>query len=194
MKVVERLDLFAKKVHEPIVASLGNFDGVHLGHQAIFQVVKEKAKRLKGRAAVATFENHPQLVLGHKKGPLLLTSFFHKLFLLEEVGIDTCFLLQFSKEFSQKSPETFVKEILVDQIGARAVCLGPNARFGYERSGDAALMKKLAAKYSFDFEEVSSLKWVPNLSAARSFAPSFKKENLGRRPECWVDPIPFMER
>ncbi len=157
MKVIKNLNLFRKKPHLPVAVALGNFDGAHLGHQAIFKVVKEKAKSFRGISGVLTFESHPQHILGQKQGPLVLTSFFHKLFLLEKAGIDSCFLIDFSKEFSEKTADVFVKDILVDGIGAKAVSMGANARFGRGRTGDSELMKKLAKAHSFDFEETHSV-------------------------------------
>ena len=158
MRVIQRLDEFASKAHSPVAVALGNFDGIHLGHQAIFRVVKEKSSRLGGMSSVVTFHKHPQHVLGHKTEALVLTSLFQKLSLLEKSGIDSCFLLEFSKEFAEKSAEAFVKEILIDQIGAKAICMGLDARFGKDRLGNSALMRQLAGAHSFDFEKVAPVK------------------------------------
>jgi len=154
IQVVTDLALFQKIAHEPLVVALGNFDGVHLGHQAILRQIQNYASQIKGKPAVLTFEQHPQRVL-HKKGePLLLTSFHQKLALLDRSGISLCFVEKFTPDFSKQSPERFVKEVLVDQLGARAVCMGFNAKFGHERSGNSETMQDLAHKFHFEFLEV----------------------------------------
>lgn len=152
--VVTNLAKFQKKDHESLVVALGNFDGVHVGHQAILNQIKAYAKDIKGKAAVLTFDEHPQRVL-HKKGdPLLLTSFHQKLALLNQHGIALCILEKFTLNFSKQSPEKFVEDILVKQLGAKAVCMGFNAKFGHDRSGDAQAMHALAEKFHFSFLEV----------------------------------------
>ncbi len=152
MKVVTDSGSF--KSLRPLVVALGNFDGVHKGHQEIFRVAKERANAISGNAGVLTFERHPQHVLHADGKPILLTSFYQKLSLLSDTKIDLCFVLQFTEEFSKKSPEQFVQEIIINKLGVQSIVMGFNARFGNARTGDSHAMKKMAAALKFDFFEV----------------------------------------
>lgn len=133
------------------MVAIGNFDGVHKGHQEIFVAAVKKAKTLDAKAWVITFREHPQHVLHAQKKPLLLTSFEQRLALFEEFGITGVFLLDFTESFSKTPPREFVKQILVDQLAVKGVCMGFNARFGANRSGDVGTMKEYSVEYGFHF-------------------------------------------
>ncbi|MBI4367923.1 MAG: FAD synthetase family protein, partial [Candidatus Omnitrophica bacterium] len=156
MEIVTDLKRVQKRAFGNLVLALGNFDGVHLGHLEILGLIQKHAQTFRGEAAVFTFKEHPQRILHRKEDPLILTSLIHKLTLLKQAGIRLCFLVDFTAAISEKSPEAFVREVLVDTLGIRAVCLGFNARFGHNRSGDSRLMKQLAEKYRFTFLEAPS--------------------------------------
>lgn len=152
MKVISDINAY-KSEAKPLAVAVGNFDGVHVGHQEIFRLVVERAKSIGGFSAVLTFGEHPQHVLNVEEKPALLTSFYQKLSLLEGAGIDLCFVLKFTEEFSKKTPEVFVKEVLVGQLHAKCVCMGFNARFGYGRSGDVSFVRQMAMETGFEFLE-----------------------------------------
>ena len=158
MKVWTRLEHYPRDSTRPLVLALGNFDGVHVGHQKILARVRERAKKLQGSPAIFTFAEHPQRVLHHDNQPSLLTSPQHRLLLFQELGIEVSFLLPFTMEFSKIDAETFVTEWLVGKLRVKEVHLGYNARFGFDRRGDGRLMKDLAAKLGFQFEEARSVK------------------------------------
>ncbi len=153
MRVWTRLEKYQADPRRPLVLALGNFDGVHLGHQRILKTVAERAKKQKGLAAVLTFLEHPQRVLHGSDKPALLTSPQHRLLLFRDLGIDVCFLLHFTLAFSKTSPENFVENLLVERLKVKEVHLGYNAHFGFSRRGDSALMKTLAKRFEFDFFE-----------------------------------------
>ena len=187
MKIITDLSFFRKQEYPNLVVALGNFDGVHLGHQEILRALQERARAIGGTAGVFTFKEHPQRVLHRKDDPPILTSLEHKLFLLQKAALDLCFLIDFSIELSRKSPEAFVQEILVKSLGAKEVCLGFNARFGHDRSGDSALMKQLAGRFGFTFFEMPPFRiegQVISSSLIRSLVRAGKleevKEFLGR--------------
>lgn len=151
--------LVLKKVEEytaqkPLFLALGNFDGVHAGHQQILKRAVEDARKTGGLSAAMTFAVHPQAVLHEARLPRLLYSSSQKQACLEKTGLDLCFLLSFTQEFSKMEAEDFVAEILVSRLKVRKVYLGDNARFGHGRKGDAALMRRLAAQHGFEFEAV----------------------------------------
>lgn len=172
MKIVTDLNCFNKKDYPNLIVALGNFDGVHLGHQAIIKQISEQSKRIGGTSAVFTFKEHPQRVLHQKENPQILTSLIHKLYLLKQSRLDLCFLIDFTIDFSKKSPEEFVKQIFVEKLGATGICLGYNARFGHDRLGNSELMNRFAEKYRFEFIESPLLKietQVVSSSTIRSF-------------------------
>jgi riboflavin kinase / FMN adenylyltransferase len=144
-----------KKTPRPIILTLGNFDGLHLGHQKILRHVVREAKRSGLTSSVFTFKDHPQQILHPQlPPPELMISPEHKLFLFQQLGIEACFFVPFTVEFSKTEPEGFVQEVLLKQIGMKKMCLGYNARFGHDRKGSPALMKELSKKLGFEFEEI----------------------------------------
>ncbi|MCB9637742.1 MAG: bifunctional riboflavin kinase/FAD synthetase [Myxococcales bacterium] len=119
----------------PSVVAIGNFDGVHRGHQVILQRLVERARELDCRALVYTFRPHPMHVLFPERAPLLLTTYDQKVELLGSWGVDAVVMEPFSREYASFLPETFVQEVLVDALQTREVWVGPDFKFG--RGGKA---------------------------------------------------------
>lgn len=158
MRVWSRLEGYTSGRKAPLVLSVGNFEGVHLGHQQILKRVLERAKEIKGIPAVLTFHEHPQRVLSQSREPGLLTSSQHRLLLFHKIGIKDCFLLHFTIPFSKMTPKEFVEEILLRRLAVKEVHLGYNAHFGVGREGDSDVMRQLACQYGFGFYETRSVK------------------------------------
>lgn len=158
MKIWTRVDLFQKDPRRPLFLALGNFDGLHLGHQRILKNVVEEARRAKGVPAILSFFEHPQKVLNQSRDPELLTSIQHRLFLFFEMGIESCFLFHFTLAFSKTPPSDFVKNILVGRLGVRQVRMGYNAHFGAGRQGNSEVMRTLARQLGFSFHEEEPVK------------------------------------
>ena len=137
------------------VVAAGNFDGVHLGHQAVLAEGKALAKRLQAPLAVLTFEPHPRAVFQPGLPPFRLTPFRAKSLVLDSLGVDLLFTLHFDQAFAQKSAEDFVADILVAGLGAKAVVVGYDFVFGHKRRGTADLLKAEGAKRGFDVQVVS---------------------------------------
>ncbi len=154
MRVCRDYSLYSPETSRPLVLALGNFDGVHLGHQALLGRVIEEARSRGGIPAVFTFSGHPQEILHPGSKPRLLTTPDQRLNLFHKLGIELCFVVPFTREFSQQSPEEFVETVLVKRLKVAAVCLGYNAFFGKGRAGDGKLMRKLAEQHGFAFEEM----------------------------------------
>jgi riboflavin kinase/FMN adenylyltransferase len=133
--------------------ALGTFDGVHRGHRAVIDAVKETGVR----STVLTFDPHPRLVLGYDVQ--LLTTFERRLELLEEAGPDEVLIVEFTQELSGHEPEEFVAEYL-SAIGTRIVVAGENFRFGAGRRGDVALLRSLGL-------DVRPVPLVPGVSSSR---------------------------
>ena len=120
----------------PVVVALGNFDGVHLGHQVVVRRAVEEARSRGMRAVAVTFDPHPRAVLRPGSEPKLLTVLEVREELLLGCGVDEVRVLRFDLELSKKSPGDFVREVLVGELGAGVVVVGENFRFGYKASGD----------------------------------------------------------
>jgi riboflavin kinase / FMN adenylyltransferase len=119
-----------------VVVALGNFDGVHLGHQVVVRRAVEEARSRGMRAVAVTFDPHPRAVLRPGSEPKLLTVLEVREELLLGCGVDEVRVLRFDLDLSKKSPEDFVREVLVGELGAGVVVVGENFRFGYKASGD----------------------------------------------------------
>lgn len=175
MRILTSLDAFKKDPAKPLIVGLGNFDGLHLGHQALVHHVLEQARVLGGTAAVLTFQNHPQQVLHPNTKPPLLLPPDYKLFLFKEMGLDLCLWLPFTEQFSKIKARDFVASILVGQLGVKEVCMGYNAFFGYQREGNTALMQALAKEFRFRFEKIEPVR------AAGDFVSSSRIRELVRQ-------------
>lgn len=113
--------------------TVGSFDGVHRGHQALLRALREEADRLGGVAVVVSFDPHPRVALGRGEGLNLLTDTEEKAALLAAYGVDYLVVMHFDEAFSRMSGATFVSSILMEQIGAKSLIVGYNHRFGHDR-------------------------------------------------------------
>ncbi len=142
MKVFKGASQIEEKLKNPVVA-IGNFDGVHLGHQAIFRKVIERANEIGGLSVVYTFDPHPLKVLQPDRFFPLITTREEKERVIEWTGIDVLISEKFTKEFAQLSTDEFVKEILCNKVQAKEVFIGPDYRFGRGRKGTTDLLRSL---------------------------------------------------
>ena len=156
MEIILGLDQLKRPLKNPVV-TLGNFDGVHLGHRRIFERVNVAAVRMKGEAVVVTFDPHPLKVLAPDRCPPLLTSFAQKMQLIEEAGVRMVLCLQFSSALSQMTPFDFVKTILIEGIGAKKVIVGYNYHFGKAQGGDVRVLKEVCRGFQVEVEAVEAL-------------------------------------
>ena len=147
-----------KELFDRPVLSLGNFDGVHLGHQDILRNLKMKAEKYSTKSVVHTFEPHPLKVVAPHKSPSLINSLEEKIALIDSFGIDLLICSDFTAEFAKQHPEEFVRDLLVKKIGVREVVVGHDYAFGKARAGNAAFLKELGEKYNFNVTIVSPFK------------------------------------
>src|SRR5512134_1878292 len=115
---------------EGSVITLGNFDGLHLGHQELIRMVIKRAKETGAVSLVVTFRPHPLKILAPEKCPPLISIYEEKIRLFEKLGIDVLVKIPFTLDFSSMPPEDFVKQILCDTLGAKEIFVGYNYRFG----------------------------------------------------------------
>jgi riboflavin kinase / FMN adenylyltransferase len=133
------------------VVTIGAYDGVHLGHQAVLRLVRELADARGFEAALVTFDRHPAEVVRPESAPRLLTTLEQRLELLDATGdLDLCWVLTFDEARSKEAAEEFVREVLVDGIGARLVVVGADFHFGHRRGGNVPLLERMGAELGFE--------------------------------------------
>lgn len=131
------------------VIALGNFDGLHKGHQAVIGEMVGIARAKKVAAAVMTFAPHPRQFFRPEQEPFLLSPFRLKARLIEALGVDYLYVQAFDKEFSQRSAENFIAEVLVGGLAISHIVVGFDYVFGHQRKGNVALLKELAGRHGF---------------------------------------------
>jgi len=136
------------------VVTTGTFDGVHIGHRKILDRLQEVAERIDGETVLFTLYPHPRLVLTPDLDLKLLTSLEEKVELLEKAGLDHLIVYPFTQEFSRTSSLEFVRNILVNAIGAKKLVIGYDHHFGRNREGTFEHLKEFGPVYGFDVEEI----------------------------------------
>jgi riboflavin kinase/FMN adenylyltransferase len=146
----------AKDDARPLVLAIGFFDGLHLGHREIVKAVM-RLRRPGFRAAVLTFRNHPATHLRPERVPPLISTLEERVNLLASTGIDELYLIPFDEQIASLEANRFLEDVLVGQLGLRALVFGENFRFGVGRKGDAALAKKILSERGVAVAAVSPL-------------------------------------
>ena len=150
MQVFESLDLLPKFVN-PIL-TIGNYDGLHVGHQKIIERIKVKAREKRGTSMLMTFHPHPLTILKPDKFVGLITPLHVKRKLIEAAGIDVLFIIPFTDEFHLISPESFVDNLLVEKIGIKGLIVGYDFKFGKGGKGNVEYLASKSTDYGFFFE------------------------------------------
>ncbi|MCF8087723.1 MAG: bifunctional riboflavin kinase/FAD synthetase [Desulfotignum sp.] len=148
MLLVESLDRISTPFQNAVV-TIGNFDGVHKGHQALLKQVISKAKKISGTSVALTFEPHPLRALGIDTPPVI-TRHDQKMELLDASGIDVVMCLLFDKAFADIPAREFIEKILVDKIGMKAIIIGPDYTFGKNRTGNIDLLREQGPILGFE--------------------------------------------
>jgi riboflavin kinase/FMN adenylyltransferase len=156
MKILRNLTEIKKD--ENTVITLGTFDGLHIGHQQIISSVVEKSLNYSGRNFLITFDPHPRKIVSTKNHIKLLSTLDEKIEILNKLGIENLFIINFTKEFSQQTPEEFVIKYLVEGIGVKEAVIGYDHHFGRGRGGDMDLLRDLGVKYDFKITPVEEFK------------------------------------
>jgi|TARA_B110000495_G_scaffold125323_1_gene108970 riboflavin kinase/FMN adenylyltransferase len=141
-------------IHSSVV-TIGNFDGIHLGHHALISTAVQEAKTRGCVSALVTFDPHPQEIVHSKKSVSRISTSVHQLRLLEKIGLDELHVIQFTKELSQMPPEEFALQFLIKCFDLAKLVIGYDFRFGKYRAGDFKLLETLSQKYNFSLEEVA---------------------------------------
>ena len=139
----------------PTVVSVGNFDGVHIAHQAVVRHMAERAHAIGGKAVAVTFDPHPLWILRPDSAPKLLTPLAVKLQLLEQTGVDAVLVLPFTRDLSLMSAHDFARNVLVDALHAREVHEGYNFHFGHKAQGNVDTLAQFGREMGFDVHTYS---------------------------------------
>lgn len=203
MRYYDHLD----QITEPFknaVLTIGNFDGVHIGHQALFYEVIEKAYTLDGTSIAMTFDPHPLRLLRKNNRPPLITLLEQKVELIERSGIEVLICVPFTHAFAAVPAEAFVEEVLVRKIGMKAIVVGEDYTFGRNRQGNIGLLQSLAPRLGYEVLVTRMVRTERGVSerisstAIRNLVREGKVEHacrmLGRRVQVRGTVVPGRDR
>ncbi len=154
-----------QKIKNPVV-TIGNFDGVHIGHQKIFQTLIKKAHEIKGTPTVITFNPHPMKVLAPEKNIKMITTLEDKLTMIRSQGIGAIVIIDFNKEFAATEAEDFIEDILVSRLGVKAVIVGHGYVFGRFKRGNTYLLRRLGKQHGFGVNVIRYKRLKQNVASS----------------------------
>jgi len=146
----------AERASTPCVLTIGNFDGIHLGHQALLRLLTNKAQALGLPAVVLTFEPHPREYFTPAQAPARLASLRDKLLLLAAAGVDNTRIIRFNQRFAALTAEEFIERVLVHSLRVRHLIIGDDFRFGAGRKGDFAMLQAAGTQHGFVVESMTT--------------------------------------
>ncbi len=162
MRLIQDLSEIAAPFPNAVI-TIGNFDGVHIGHQALFYEVIDRAHSIGGSSIAMTFEPHPLRVLRNDLAPPLITLWEQKAELIERSGIDILICIPFTRRFAAMTAQSFVREILVAQVGMKVIVLGEDYAFGKNREGNVALLQAMAPELGYEVVVTSLVRTVQGI-------------------------------
>ena len=167
MKIVRGLENITRS-YPNTVLTIGNYDGVHLGHQKILNKVVRKADELKGTSMLMTFEPHPIKVIAPEKNIKLLTTPEEKARLIEAMGIDVLLMITFTKEFAGMPPDEFIQDVLSRKLHVKEIIVGANYAFGKNKKGTIELLRKRGKELGFHVTPVPDVQLNDNIVSSSS--------------------------
>jgi riboflavin kinase/FMN adenylyltransferase len=173
-----------KADHHGCVATIGNFDGVHLGHQSVFRHLMEKGMALSLPSTVITFEPQPREFFQASDAPARLTRLREKLLAIKATGIARMVVLEFNKRLAAMPANVFVKELLVDGLGVRFLSVGDDFRFGYARAGNFTLLQSMGKRYGFEVENMNTYKLEADRVSSTRIRALLIQGDLSTAAEC----------
>lgn len=172
MRIIRTISELSAPLSKGVV-TIGNFDGVHLGHREIFRRVVSRARELQCTATVVTFVPHPLKVLTPERAPRLLNTYAEKVRLIEASCIDVLVEIPFDEVMAAMDPEQFVREILVDRLGTVLLVIGYDYAFGRERQGNVDFLRDAGRRYGFEVEMLD-----PIMSGNEVFSSTLVRRRL----------------
>ena len=170
--------------------TIGNFDGLHLGHQRLIDRVLEFSREHDLTPALLTFDPHPTKVVAPDRAPKLLTNLDRRKDLIHAAGIEHIEVLPFTPELAKLTPREFIEQILVGKLRARAVVVGDNFRFGNKAAGDVYLLKEMGREFGFDTDVLHAISWRGTVISSSAIRARVQAGDVSRacrmlgRPYC----------
>ena len=177
-----------------LVAAIGIFDGVHVGHQAILRKAVSRARAMKGTPMAITFYPHPLQVLAPKLLPPLLLSLDQRLRVFESCGVRLTLVIPFNRSFSRWAPQTFVRRLLVERLGVREVVVGHDFGFGAGRSGTVEMLASLGMTHGFKVHAVAPVRKGAERIASRQIREMIRKGELSKAARFLGRPVGLVGR
>ena len=160
------------------VLTIGNFDGVHKGHQRVISALVSKAKALNCIAAVLVFEPQPQELFAPDKAPARLCRLRDKYSLLAELGVQRLICVNFTRKFANQSAEQFIEHLLVEKLGIKHLIVGDDFHFGKNRVGDFTMLTQAGKKFGFAVSDTASCKMANCRVSSTAIRAALEKDNL----------------
>ena len=183
MKIIKNIDDIPEDLTGAIV-TIGNFDGVHLGHKEIFKRIVQEAREAHKKSVVITFDPHPQKIIHPERRPFfLLTPLNEKLDLIRSCGVDAVILITFSTEFAAVTAAQFVEDILRQKLHLSKLIVGYDYVFGKGKSGNAEFLKESGRKLGFQVEEIGAVKTDGTVSSSTNIRLSILDGDVKRAAE-----------
>ena len=182
MTLITDLNDLKHPLRNPVL-TIGNFDGVHKGHLALFDMVKERARSIDGQSALMTFDPHPIKVVKPGNGPPLITLTEQKLELIQAARIDVVFCIPFTTEFAAISAHDFVQDILLKRIGVHELVVGYDYTFGHHREGNIQFLKAAGREFGFKVHVVEPVYAGGKLVSSTSIRRLVQEGNLSETRE-----------
>ncbi len=176
MKIFNNFTILKKYKRSSL--AIGNFDGVHKGHQKVFNSARKIAKKTNSKFGILTFSPLPVMFFNKKIINYRVTSEYEKLKLLKKFGVDFIFNIKFNKSFSKISAENFIENIIYKKINPKLIFVSSNFKFGHKRKGNINLLKKLEKKYDYKLLKISPQKYKRKIISSTRIRQLLQKGNI----------------
>jgi len=180
--------------HQGCVATIGNFDGVHLGHQAVFSALQERAKSFAVPATVIVFEPQPMEYFHVEQTPARLTRLREKLAAMADCGIDRVLLLEFGPHLAAMPAEEFIQTVLVNGLGIKHLIVGDDFRFGRKRGGDFTLLQQAGDQHGFEVEDMNTISHKENRISSTRIRLALEQGDFTSAESCLGRPYQICGR
>jgi riboflavin kinase/FMN adenylyltransferase len=183
MNAVYRSLAEARDHFGPSAVAIGNFDGVHLGHQTLLHKAQQVARASGWKTGVLTFDPHPTAIVAPERAPRLICSLPERLRLLAEAGAEQTLVLPFDPKVARMPPDEFIVKVLVEGLTVRAVIVGQNFHFGYKQAGNTEVMSQLGDRFGFETHFVAPVAYrgeIVSSTAIRCHIGCGRMERAGR--------------
>jgi len=180
--------------HQGCVLTIGNFDGVHVGHQAVLAQLRQRATELNLPSVVMVFEPQPLELFNPQAAPARLTRFREKYHWLKQQGIDRLLCVKFNRTFASQQPSEFIEDLLLNRLGVRHLIVGDDFCFGKNRAGNFALLQQAAQQHGFGLTPTASLKLAQHRVSSTLIREALSADELDSAAEMLGRPFSLMGR